>query len=212
MPANKEPPRHLSKQQNRTLCYAPWSRGYNIQSVHHNSFTKPGHPSAQSAPTSYCPTLPCNKKLKQDHKNKTQKEIINDNIDNRGSDGGLLVERLASRGLGSDWIAWLTTCRILISLCCFSSTCRILISLCCFSSTCRILIGLCCFSSTCRILIGLCCFSSTCRILISLCCFSSTCRILISLCCFSSTCRILISLCCFSCLIFSGALTSDSTS
>ena len=133
MPANKEPPRHLSKQQNRTLCYAPWSRGYNIQSVHHNSFTKPGHPSAQSAPTSYCPTLPCNKKLKQDHKNKTQKEIINDNIDNRGSDGGLLVERLASRGLGSDWIAWLTTCRILISLCCFSSTCRILISLCCFS-------------------------------------------------------------------------------
>ena len=32
--------------------------------------------------------------------------------------GGLLVERLASGGLGIGWIAWLTTRRILISLCC----------------------------------------------------------------------------------------------
>ena len=34
--------------------------------------------------------------------------------------GGLLVERLASGGLGAGRIAWLTACRILISLCCFS--------------------------------------------------------------------------------------------
>jgi hypothetical protein len=34
--------------------------------------------------------------------------------------GGLLVERLASGGLGAGRIAWLTTRRILISLCCFS--------------------------------------------------------------------------------------------
>ena len=35
--------------------------------------------------------------------------------------GGVLVERLASGGLGAGWIAWLTTRRILnISLCCFS--------------------------------------------------------------------------------------------
>jgi hypothetical protein len=35
-------------------------------------------------------------------------------------EGGLLVERLALRGLGAGQIAWLTTRRILISLCCFS--------------------------------------------------------------------------------------------
>jgi hypothetical protein len=35
-------------------------------------------------------------------------------------EGGLLVERLASGGLGAGRIAWLTTRRILISLCCFS--------------------------------------------------------------------------------------------
>ena len=36
-------------------------------------------------------------------------------------EGGLLVERLASGGLGAGQIAWLTTRRILIiSLCCFS--------------------------------------------------------------------------------------------
>jgi len=34
--------------------------------------------------------------------------------------GGLLVERLASGGLGAGQIAWQTTCRILISLCYFS--------------------------------------------------------------------------------------------
>jgi hypothetical protein len=34
--------------------------------------------------------------------------------------GGLLVERLASGGLGAGRHAWLTTRRILISLCCFS--------------------------------------------------------------------------------------------
>ena len=34
--------------------------------------------------------------------------------------GGLLVERLASGGLGAGRIAWLTTRRILISPCCFS--------------------------------------------------------------------------------------------
>ena len=34
--------------------------------------------------------------------------------------GGLLVERLASGGLGAGRIAWLTTRRVLISLCCFS--------------------------------------------------------------------------------------------
>jgi len=33
--------------------------------------------------------------------------------------GGFLVERLASGGLGADRNAWLTTRRILISLCCF---------------------------------------------------------------------------------------------
>jgi hypothetical protein len=35
-------------------------------------------------------------------------------------EGELLVERLASGGLGAGRIAWLTTCRILISLCCSS--------------------------------------------------------------------------------------------
>jgi len=35
-------------------------------------------------------------------------------------EGGLLVERLASGGLGAGRIAWLTTRRILISLCCLS--------------------------------------------------------------------------------------------
>jgi len=35
-------------------------------------------------------------------------------------EGGILVERLASGGLGAGRIAWLTTRRILISLCCFS--------------------------------------------------------------------------------------------
>ena len=34
--------------------------------------------------------------------------------------GGLLVEWLVLGGLGIGWIAWLTTRRILISLCCFS--------------------------------------------------------------------------------------------
>jgi len=34
--------------------------------------------------------------------------------------GGLLVERLALGGLGAGRIAWLTTRRILINLCCFS--------------------------------------------------------------------------------------------
>jgi len=34
--------------------------------------------------------------------------------------GELLVERLASGGLGAGWITWMTTRRILISLCCFS--------------------------------------------------------------------------------------------
>jgi len=34
--------------------------------------------------------------------------------------GGLLVERLASGGLNAGRIAWLTTRRILISLCCLS--------------------------------------------------------------------------------------------
>ena len=33
--------------------------------------------------------------------------------------GGVLVERLASGGLGAGRTAWLTTRRILISLCCF---------------------------------------------------------------------------------------------
>jgi hypothetical protein len=35
-------------------------------------------------------------------------------------EGGLLVKRLASGGLGAGRIAWLTTRWILISLCCFS--------------------------------------------------------------------------------------------
>ena len=34
--------------------------------------------------------------------------------------GGVLVERLASGGLGAGRIAWLTTRQILNSLCCFS--------------------------------------------------------------------------------------------
>ena len=46
-------PRHLSKQQSHTSCYTSWSRGHNLQSVHHNSSTKLGRPHAQSAPTSY---------------------------------------------------------------------------------------------------------------------------------------------------------------
>ena len=50
---NKEPLSHLSKQQSHTSCFTSWSRGHNLQSVHHNSSTKPGHPHAQSAPTSY---------------------------------------------------------------------------------------------------------------------------------------------------------------
>jgi len=51
---NKEPPRHLLKQQqSHTSCYTSWSRGHNLQSVHHNSSTKLGRPHAQSAPTSY---------------------------------------------------------------------------------------------------------------------------------------------------------------
>ena len=79
---NKEPPRHLSKQPSHHTCYTSWSRGHNLQSVHHNSFTKPGHPSAQSAP-SYCTPLSCNKQLKQD-----KLQFNNDNNDNRGSDGG----------------------------------------------------------------------------------------------------------------------------
>jgi len=79
---NKEPPRHLLKQQSHTSYYTSWSRGHNLQSVHHNSFTKPGHPSAQSAP-SYCTPLSCNKQLKQD-----KLQFNNDNNDNRGSDGG----------------------------------------------------------------------------------------------------------------------------
>ena len=50
---NKEPPRHLSKQPSHTSCYTSWSRGHNLQSVHHNSFTRLRRPHAQSAPTSY---------------------------------------------------------------------------------------------------------------------------------------------------------------
>ena len=34
--------------------------------------------------------------------------------------GGLLIERLASGGLGAGRIAWLATRRIHINLCCFS--------------------------------------------------------------------------------------------
>jgi hypothetical protein len=33
---NKEPPRHLLKQPSHASCYASWSRGHNLQSVHHN--------------------------------------------------------------------------------------------------------------------------------------------------------------------------------
>jgi hypothetical protein len=50
---NKEPPRHTSKQPSHTSCYTSWSRGHNLQSVHHNSSTKLRRPHAQSAPTSY---------------------------------------------------------------------------------------------------------------------------------------------------------------
>jgi len=52
---------------------------------------------------------------------KTRHKIhLNNNSDKGGSDGVLLVERLASGGLGAGRIAWLTTRQILISLCCFS--------------------------------------------------------------------------------------------
>jgi hypothetical protein len=54
--------------------YTPWSQGHNLQSVHYNS-SKPGHFSAQIT-TSYCITLPCNKKLEQDHKSKTTRPIL----------------------------------------------------------------------------------------------------------------------------------------
>ena len=49
------------------------------------------------------------------------KILLNNNSDNGGSNGGLLVERLALVGrLDAGRIAWLTTRRILICLCCFS--------------------------------------------------------------------------------------------
>ena len=49
---------------------------------------------------------------------KTRHKIhLNNNSDNGGYDGGLLVERLASGGLAAGRIAWLTARRILISLC-----------------------------------------------------------------------------------------------
>ena len=52
---------------------------------------------------------------------KTRRKVhLNNNSDNGGSDGGVLIERLASGRLGAGRIAWLTTRRILISLCCFS--------------------------------------------------------------------------------------------
>ena len=60
---NKEPPRHPSKQPSHTSCYTSWSWGHNLQSVQHNSSTKLRRPHAQSAPTSHCTTLPCNKRL-----------------------------------------------------------------------------------------------------------------------------------------------------
>ena len=44
-------------------------------------------------------------------------------------EGGLLVERLALGGLDAGRIAWLTTRRILISLCCFSFFSRFLVGL-----------------------------------------------------------------------------------
>jgi len=78
--------------------YTPWSQGHNLQSVHYNSSTKPGHFSAQST-TSYCTTLPCNKKLKQDHKNKTKYKSTTTTVIMGDLMGVLLVERLASKGL-----------------------------------------------------------------------------------------------------------------
>ena len=59
-------------------------------------------------------------KSKQDHKNKTQNTLTTATVIMGVLEGGLLVERLASGGLGAGRIAWLTTRRILISLCCFS--------------------------------------------------------------------------------------------
>jgi len=52
------------------------------------------------------------------HKIQSQTKTV---ISDKNSDlmGKLLVERLASGGLGAGRIAWLTTCQILISLCCF---------------------------------------------------------------------------------------------
>jgi len=58
--------------------------------------------------------------IKSSNKNKTQNTIQQRQSDNRGSGGGLLVERLASGGLGAGQIAWLTTCQILFHLCYFS--------------------------------------------------------------------------------------------
>jgi hypothetical protein len=112
----------MSRNNKVTLhVFTPWSRGHNLQPVQHNSSTKPGHPSAQSAPTSYCTALPCNKYLKPDHKNKTQNTIQQRTTTVIiGNLMGGLVERLASGGLDAGRIAWLTTRRILVSLCCFS--------------------------------------------------------------------------------------------
>ena len=61
--------------------------------MHHNSSTKPGHTSAQIAPTSYCTTLPCDIKLIQDHKI----QLDNDSIDNRGVTGRAAGFRRARR-------------------------------------------------------------------------------------------------------------------
>ena len=71
---------------NKVTLHTSWSRGHNLQSVQHNSSTKSGHPPTQSAPTSHCTTLPRNKKLQQDHKNKKQNTINNDNSANRLGD------------------------------------------------------------------------------------------------------------------------------
>ena len=52
---------------------------------------------------------------------KTRHKIhLNNNSDKGGDHGVLLVERLASGGLAAGRDAWLTTRRILSSLCCFS--------------------------------------------------------------------------------------------
>ena len=113
--------RGISWNNSHTSCYTPWSRGHNLHSVHHYSSTKLGHPHAQSAQLAtkiHCHAI---NSITRSQKQDTKYTLTTTTVIMGDLGGGLLVERLASGGLGAGRIAWLTTRRILISsLCCFS--------------------------------------------------------------------------------------------